>query len=95
MLDLKKALSDQGDSEKPGWQLIINTSNDSADSSVWFKRKFGLENTLRKDNLYQAFDITTRLITPQTTISCQLAIELGAVIFSLPESKAEKNEAET
>ncbi len=96
MIDLKQNRLDHGTRDKPAWQLIINTPDSDSESSVWFKRKFGLEDTsLRKDGLYQTFDITIRMVTPQTTVSCQLAEELGAVIFSLPESKAEKNKAET
>lgn len=97
MMDLKHSRSlDHGVVSKPTWQLIISAPDSDSQSSLWFARKFGLEQVfLRKDGLYQAFDITIRMITLETPISCQLANETGAVIFSLPESKAEKNKAET
>jgi hypothetical protein len=94
-MDLKQSRLSNGDSTKPTWQLIINVPTNDLDSSVWFKRKFGLENTfLRKDGLYQAFDIIIRMITPQREVSCQLADETGAIIFSLPESKSDKSQTE-
>lgn len=97
MMDLKQSRSlSHGVVTKPTWQLVISAPDSDSQSSLWFARKFGLEHAfLRKDGLYQAFDITIRMITPETIISCQLANEIGAVVFSLPESKAEKNKAET
>lgn len=94
-MDLKRSQEANGDSTKPAWQLLINVSNSDIESSVWFKRKFGLDNvSLRKDGLYQAFDVNIRMNTPERVISCRSADETGAVIFSLPESTPSKTPAE-
>lgn len=92
---LMQSRSKNGYLTKPSWQLVISAPDIECDSSVWFRRKFELDNTfLRKDALYQTFNITARMTTPYTEVSCQVAEEVGAVIFSLPESKADKNQAE-
>jgi hypothetical protein len=92
---LKQARLSTCDSTKPSWQLMINAASSEFDSSIWFRRKFELDGSfIRKDGLYQAFNITIRMATPYTEISCQIAEELGAIIFSLPESKADKNQDE-
>lgn len=96
-MDLKQSRQANGnDTAKPAWQLVINVPDSNTQSSTWFKKKFGLDNAfLRRDGLYQSFDVNIRMTTPEKEISCQSADETGAVIFSLPESNPVKTLAET
>lgn len=96
MMDLKQSRQANNNTAKPAWQLMIDVNDSETASSNWFKKKFGLdENSLRKDGLYQTFDVLTRMNTPEKEISCRSADETGAIIFSLPESDVNKTVAES
>jgi hypothetical protein len=69
----------------------VNVPNTELDSSIWFKRKFGLDDTFgSRVDRYQAFNITTRMITPESPLPSKWVDETGAIIFSLPEVNQEE-----
>lgn len=95
MMDLKKSRETNQNTTKPAWQLMIDVNDSKTDSSNWFKKKFGLHDiSLRKDGLYQAFDVLIRMNSPEKEISCRSADETGAIIFSLPECNMNATPAE-
>lgn len=74
----------------------MNVPDTKVDSSVWFKRKFGFDDCFdRRVDRYQAFNITLRMITPESALPSQWVDETSAVIFSLPESNQDKTPQET
>jgi hypothetical protein len=82
--------------EKLNWQLLVNVLSTELDSSIWFKRKFGFDDTFdSRVDRYQAFNITTRMITPESLLPSKWVDETSAIIFSLPESNQQKTSEET
>lgn len=81
--------------EKTEWQLFISTADTNSDTATWFKRKFGLDEQVNACvSRYEAFDIATRMVTPDTQIGAKWSCDAGALIFDLPASKYEKSHQE-
>ncbi|KAL7309364.1 actin cytoskeleton and mitosis protein [Mucor circinelloides] len=85
----------QDDQDKLEWQLFVSVPDEKLDSSTWFSRKFGFDDEFHsRRERYQDFNITTRMITPNSDLPSKWVDEAGAIIFSLPESKESKTPQE-
>jgi hypothetical protein len=79
--------SERQTNDKPTWQLLIHTDDNEINSNLWFKKKFNLDNTFnRKIDRLQECNITTRIVNSKSPLPSKLVNEVGAVIFSLPET---------
>ena len=83
--------------QKINWQLVISVEDTNLESSVWYQRKFGLDDDfLRKTINYAHHDVTMRMISPgMDPISRIVASEIGGLIFALPEANWKNSEEDT
>ncbi|KAI8975135.1 SAC3/GANP/Nin1/mts3/eIF-3 p25 family-domain-containing protein [Mycotypha africana] len=79
------------DNVRINWELLIHVADTRLESSGWFKRKFGLDNTtLQRCDRYVTCDITLKMMTPVTELYEIQALHTKAIIFSLPEHESHK-----